>query len=62
MGKKVALNVLYNIGIFICIIIIWSAFEHARYEYVLGCGFIAGILISLKIKLIKDVKNAEKKP
>ncbi|QHS54850.1 hypothetical protein GWR56_04540 [Mucilaginibacter sp. 14171R-50] len=60
MGKKVALNVLYNIGIFLCIIITYSAIAHARYEYVLACAFIAGILITLKVKLIKDVKNSQK--
>ncbi|RYU89462.1 hypothetical protein EWM62_14165 [Mucilaginibacter terrigena] len=60
MGKKVALNVFYNIGIFLCAIIIYSAIEHARYEYVLACAFIAGILITLKIKLIKEIKRLQK--
>jgi hypothetical protein len=59
MGKKVALNVFYNIGIFLCIIVIWSAVEHARYEYVLGCAFIAGMLITLKIKLIKEIRRMQ---
>lgn len=59
MGKKVALNVFYNIVIFLCIIIIWSAVEHARWEYVLACAFIAGIIITLKIRLIKEIKSMQ---
>ncbi|MBD1395194.1 DUF6358 family protein [Mucilaginibacter glaciei] len=60
MGKKVALNVLYNIVIFICVIVIYQAVEHGRYEYVLGCAFLAGIIITLKIKLIKEIKGMQK--
>jgi phosphotransferase system glucose/maltose/N-acetylglucosamine-specific IIC component len=62
MGKKVILNVLYNLGIFLCILIAYSAIEHARYEYLLAVVFIAGVLISLKIKLIKDIKNTQRNP
>ena len=60
MAKKVALNVFYNLVIFLCILVIYSAFEHRRYEYVLGCAFIAGIIITLKIRLIKEIKKAQK--
>ncbi|MES2268064.1 MAG: DUF6358 family protein [Bacteroidota bacterium] len=60
MGKKVALNVFYNIVIFLCIVIIWQAVEKARWEYVLACAFIAGIIITLKIKLIKEIKGLQK--
>jgi phosphotransferase system glucose/maltose/N-acetylglucosamine-specific IIC component len=62
MGKKFILNVLYNLGILLCILIAYSAIEHARYEYLLAVVFIAGILISLKIKLIKDIKNTQRNP
>ncbi|MDB5061666.1 MAG: hypothetical protein JWP67_1509, partial [Mucilaginibacter sp.] len=44
----------------LCILVIYSAFEHGRYEYVLGCAFIAGIIITLKIRLIKEIKNTQK--
>lgn len=60
MGKKVALNVFYNIVIFLCIVIIYTAVEHARYEYVLACAFIAGIIITLKIRLIKEIRGMQK--
>jgi uncharacterized protein DUF6358 len=59
MGKKVALNVFYNIVIFLCAVVIWSAFEHARYDYILACAFIAGIIITLKIRLIKEIKSMQ---
>ena len=61
MGKKVALNVFYNIAIFLCLISVYTGFEHARYEYVLGGAFIAGVFITLKIKLIKEVKSTQGK-
>jgi hypothetical protein len=57
MGKKVALNVLYNLGIFLCILVAYSGFEHSRYEYVIGCVFIGAVLIILKVRLIKEIKN-----
>jgi hypothetical protein len=60
MGKKVALNVFYNIAIFLCLICIYTGFEKALYEYVLGGAFIGGVFITLKIKLIKEVKSTQK--
>jgi hypothetical protein len=60
MGKKFALNVFYNIVIMLCLVCIYTGFEHARYEYVLAGAFIGGIIITLKIKLVKEVKNAQK--
>ncbi|WP_454804468.1 DUF6358 family protein [Mucilaginibacter phyllosphaerae] len=60
MGKKVALNVFYNIIIFLCIVIIWNAVEKSRWEFVLGCAFIAGMIITLKIRLIKEIKGMQK--
>ena len=60
MGKKLALNVFYNIAIFVCLIIGYSGIEHKRYEYVLGTVFLAALLIVFKIKLIKEIKAANK--
>jgi hypothetical protein len=60
MGKKVALNVFYNVAIFLCLISIYTGFEHARYEYVLAGAFIGGIFITLKIKLVKEVRSSQK--
>jgi hypothetical protein len=62
MGKKIALNVVYNLGIFICLLVGYTAFEHQRYEYVLGCTFIGVLLIVFKIKLIKEIRQSQKNP
>lgn len=61
MGKKVALNVFYNLVIFLCIVIIWQAVEKSQWAYVLACAFIAGIIITLKLKLIKEIRGMQNK-
>jgi hypothetical protein len=62
MGKKLALNVLYNICIFICLALIYYGFENARYEFIAGAIFIGAIFVILKIRLLKEVRNMQKKP
>ncbi|AMR30786.1 hypothetical protein A0256_04785 [Mucilaginibacter sp. PAMC 26640] len=62
MGKKIALNVLYNLGIFVAILAGYYGFQHARYEFLLGAIFIAAVFVSLKLKLIKEVKETTRKP
>ena len=62
MGKKLALNVLYNICIFVCIVLAYWGFEYKRYEFILGALFIGSVFIILKIRLIKEVRNTQKKP
>ena len=62
MAKKVALNVFYNLAIFVCLLIGYSALEHKRYEYLFGIVFIVVILVILKIKLIKEIRNTQQKP
>ncbi len=61
MGKKIALNVFYNICIFLCLVVAYEGFEYKRYEYTLGMLFIAVIFVILKIRLLKDVRNSQKK-
>ncbi|HJP63747.1 MAG TPA: DUF6358 family protein [Mucilaginibacter sp.] len=62
MAKKLALNVLYNIGIFICLVLIYTGFEKKHYEYIAGAVFIGAVLVVLKIRLLKEVRNMQKKP
>jgi Family of unknown function (DUF6358) len=62
MGKKIALNVLYNIGIFICLILTYEGALSKHYEYILGSLFIGAVLVILKIRLLKEVRNMQKKP
>jgi len=60
MGKKLALNVLYNIGIFACLVLIYTGFEKKHYEYAAGALFIGAVLVMLKIRLLKEVRNMQK--
>ena len=63
MGKKLALNVLYNIGIFICLVLAYTfGFEHPRWDYLASVVIIGGVLVVLKIRLMKEVRNMQKKP
>jgi heme O synthase-like polyprenyltransferase len=62
MGKKLALNVLYNICIFVCLALIYYGFEHTRYEFIAGAVFIGVVFVILKIRLLKEVRNMQKKP
>ena len=62
MGKKLALNVLYNIAIFICLALVYYGFDHPRYEYVAGGVFIGAVFVILKIRLLKEVRDMQKKP
>ena len=62
MGKKLALNVLYNICIFICLALIYYGFNNHRYEFIAGAVFIGAVFVILKIRLLKEVRNMQKKP
>lgn len=61
MGKKLALNVLYNIGIFVCLVAAYTfGFEHPHWDYLACAIILAGVLIVLKIRLMKEVRNMQK--
>jgi hypothetical protein len=65
MGKKLFLNVFYNIGIFICLITGYQygfAANPPQYGYVAAAAVIIAIFIVLKVRLLKEVKNAQKNP
>ena len=62
MGKKLALNVLYNIGIILCLICTYWSFLHGFYIYIFVALFVLIMFLGLKIKLIKEIKEATKKP
>ena len=64
MKGKILLNIVYTIGIFLCLItLIWGV-QHSRYEFVMAAALVGATFIVLKIKLLKDVKNMinNKKP
>ena len=63
MAKKMFLNVLYNICIFICLVTGYTyGVDKGNYVFLLGAVFIIAIFIVLKVKLLKEVKNAQKNP
>ncbi len=61
MVLKVILNILYNIGIFLCLLLIYTSVGNHNWAYVLGGVFICAMIIIFKLRLIKDVKKAQKK-
>lgn len=62
MGKKIALNVLYNVCIFVALVIGYEGVTRGQYAYLLAAVFIAAVIIALKMKLIKEVKESTRKP
>lgn len=63
MAKKMFLNVLFNICIFICLITGYTyGIEKGNYVFLAGAVFIIAIFIVLKVRLLKEVKNAQKNP
>lgn len=62
MGKKLFLNVLYTIGIFLCLLVAYKGFTDKQYAYIVGGLFCAALLVVLKIRLLKEVRDMQKKP
>ena len=61
MAKKMFLNVLYNICIFVCLITGYTyGIEKGNYVFLAGAVFIIAIFIVLKVRLLKEVKKAQK--
>ena len=61
MRKKILWNVLYNIGIFLCIVLGYQeGIATGNYIFAGGAVLIIAILVMQKIKLLREVKNAQK--
>jgi purine-cytosine permease-like protein len=60
MVKKFALNFLYNIGVIFCIATVYWGYQHKQYIYMVVPVFIAALLIIFKLRLLKEIKNAQK--
>ena len=60
MGKKLALNVFYTIGLFISVIIAYWGYQHTRYAFLAGGILVAIMFIVFKVKLLKDLKATKK--
>ncbi|MBS1532600.1 MAG: hypothetical protein JSU01_20010 [Bacteroidetes bacterium] len=62
MGKKVALNVLYNICIFICLIFIYQGIQYKHYIYIPIAVAVGAVFVIWKVRLLKEVRNMQNKP
>jgi len=62
MWKKALLNFLCNLGIFACLLGVYYGFEGKQYQLVAAGAFGAAVLIGVKVRLIKEVRNLDKKP
>ncbi len=62
MWKKIALNVFYNVAIFVSLTVAYWGFQNKQYVFMLAALFAACILIPLKIKLLKQVRGLNKNP
>jgi len=63
MGKKMLLNTLYTIGIFVSIIVGYNygiQQKPPQYGYIIGAVIIIAIFITLKIRLLQEIKRAQK--
>jgi len=56
MGKKIFLNILYNIAMMVMILCFFWSIKHEQYAVTLGSGVILAFIIFLKIQLRKEVK------
>lgn len=62
MGIKVFLNVMYNICIFICAYFVYYSIKGHNWPVAFGAVFLLGMVIIFKLRLLKDIRNSQKKP
>jgi 4-hydroxybenzoate polyprenyltransferase len=61
MGKKLMLNTLYTIIIIVCLIAGYQyGIVQKQYSYIIVSAFIIAIFIVLKVKILKEIRNAQK--
>ncbi|MEX8549103.1 MAG: DUF6358 family protein [Mucilaginibacter sp.] len=61
MAAKLFLNILYNVAIILCVVLIYWSVKHVRYDWTAAGVFIIAITIFLKIRLAKEVRALQKK-
>lgn len=61
MGKKIALNVFYNLGLIVSIFGAVWAFNNAKYLVIVLFVATAVFFLYLKLQLIKEMRSALKK-
>jgi Family of unknown function (DUF6358) len=61
MGKKIVLNILLNIAIFMLVLSLVWAFNHRYYTYVVAAILALALFIHFKVQLVKSVRKMTKK-
>ncbi|MBE7178548.1 MAG: hypothetical protein INR69_19255 [Mucilaginibacter polytrichastri] len=61
MGKKLALNTLYTLGIFLSFLAGLWCYEHQKYPLIAGAVFIAVTCVILKARLLKQIRETQRK-
>ena len=61
MAFKLILNVLYTIGLVLCAFVAYQYFMAKNYPVMAGAIAVGMVVVFLKIRLLKDVKNSQKK-
>ncbi|MDF2433303.1 MAG: hypothetical protein JWP44_2934 [Mucilaginibacter sp.] len=63
MALKIFLNTFYTVGIFLSLI---AGYQYGIVQhhpgYIVSAVLIIAIFVVLKIKILKDIKNTQKKP
>ncbi len=59
MGFKLVLNVLYTMGVALCFIVAYKMFTEKNYAIMAAAMVVGTIVIFLKLRLLKDVKEAQ---
>jgi Flp pilus assembly protein protease CpaA len=63
MWKKIIPNTLYTVGIVVCIVYGYQyGIEKAQYGILAGAIVLIAIFVILKIRILKEIKNAQKNP
>ncbi|MDN3581856.1 DUF6358 family protein [Mucilaginibacter flavus] len=61
MGFKLVLNVLYTIGMVLCAFVAYQYFQSKNYVVMAVALVACAAVIILKVRLLKEVKNTQKK-
>jgi hypothetical protein len=56
MALKMFLNVVYTIGIALCLFTFYWGFTHGHYPFVAGAVVVGGAFVMLKLRLLKEVR------
>ena len=63
MAGKIFLNTMYTVCIFLCVIAGYNwGIASGQYIYLLPAAAIIAIFIVLKVRLLREVNKAQKKP